>query len=144
MRPFFNAALLGTRTIASGTVSISNATLSDTQQHDEDTGGGAGANVTLESDGDMLLTAGDIIADRWLVGGSNGSLYEARATLVSGTLSPGASATGSWLALSSDRSWYVSRSSIGTKSCTIDIEIGLVGTSTALDTARFSLSATIQ
>jgi hypothetical protein len=144
MRPFFNTALLGSRAQASGTVSISNATLSDTVQHDEDTGGGAGANVTLENDGDMLLTTSDVIADRWLIGGSNGSLYEARATLVSGTLSPGADATGSWLALSSNRAWYVSRSSIGTKTAVIDIAIGLTGTSTALDTARFTLTATIE
>lgn len=50
--------------------------------------------------------------------------YEIRATINTGTLT-GGSATGTWLALTTSRSWYVDRATIGTKACGLTIEIRL-------------------
>lgn len=51
--------------------------------------------------------------------------YEVRATATSGTVSTGT--VGSWLALSSSRTWSVSRSGAGSKACTLLIEIRTEG-----------------
>ena len=79
------------------------------------------------------------ISGEWLLGGS-ASDYEARFTPTIGTLTSGP--TG-WNALSSTREWTVARTSVGSKSCTGTIEIGLLGTSTAIDSATIVLSATV-
>jgi hypothetical protein len=120
----------------SGTVSISDTGASQTVSSPAS----ATAYYELQNDGDVMTSSG--AGSDWLIGSVTGSDYECRATIVSGTLSTGT--TGSWLALSSHRSWTVTRSSLGSKSCTFDLEIGLVGTSTALDTARIFLTATVE
>ncbi len=132
MRPMM-AMLLGGR--GSAFVSISDNEITDSAQSP----GGAEAFYELQSDGDMLSTDG--LGADWLVGSVTGSNYECRATIVSGTLSSGTA--GSWLALSSDRRWTVTRSSLGTKTCTFTLEIGLAGANTALDTATITISAEV-
>lgn len=80
------------------------------------------------------------ISGEWLVSGPS-SAFEARFTPTIGTLSvsPGAG----WLPLSSSIEYKVSRSGVGSKSCTGTLEIGLLGTSTALDTATIVLTAEV-
>jgi len=66
-------------------------------------------------------------ANEWtnpLTGGQGGN-YEVQATLQAGTLSAGSSATGSWLALTSNRAWLVSQVAPGNKAATLLIEIRL-------------------
>lgn len=93
----------------------------------------------LQSDGDTLTSMG--AGSDWLIGSTTGSNYECRATLVSGTLSSGT--TGSWIALSSDRRWTVTRSSLGIKPCTFTLEIGLAGANIALATAEITITAQV-
>lgn len=77
----------------------------------------------------------------WLLWGSSSS-FECRATLVSGTLSSGT--TGTWLALSTTRSWNVT-SSVGAgggnagKNCTILVEIRDAATLIVLDSDNIAL-----
>lgn len=65
--------------------------------------------------------------------------YEVFATLVGGTLSTGT--TGSWLALSTTRTWSRTRSVSGVSEGQIWIDIRLVGTTTVLDSAIITLTA---
>lgn len=99
------------------------------------------ATYSLESDGDIawsnatglsVLDQGDWINPRSAAGAN----YECRATLTVGTVTTGT--TGSWLALSSTRSWTKdSGGPPGSATCTFTIEIREVA-----DTARI-VSATI-
>lgn len=75
--------------------------------------------VTLSTSGGG--PTGDWISPTSLASGS----YEIRATATSGTVSTGT--VGSWLALSSTRTWTVSRGSVGSKACTLTIEIRTEG-----------------
>lgn len=104
--------------------------------------GSASASFALESDGDIIASegfgnvdVGDWISPKASAPGS----YEVRATIVSGSLSSGT--TGSWLALTSTRTWVVSRSSPGYSSCVLTIEIRLSGT--VLDTTTVTLEAEV-
>ena len=62
--------------------------------------------------------------------------YEARATLVSGSSPTGT--LGSWLALSSDRTWSITSTS-GYDTCTLTIEIRSAASQAVLDTATIIL-----
>lgn len=103
--------------------------------------GTAVAAYTLLSSGDIRQTQGVTNTDigDWVTPKSAASNYECRATLVSGTLSSGT--TGSWLALTTNRSWSCERSSFGVTAATISLEIRKIGTTTVLDTATISLQA---
>lgn len=101
------------------------------------------ATYTLESDGDVIRATtpgGSVDAGDWIAPKSAApSDYEVRATLVSGTLSTGT--TGSWLALSSNRTWTLQQVAIGTAtqvSLTIEIR---KGTGAALASASVTLDA---
>lgn len=63
--------------------------------------------------------------------------YEVRATVESGSVSSGT--TGSWLALTSTRTWTVERTSTGVSEATILVEIRL--STTVLTAARIALYA---
>lgn len=100
--------------------------------------------LTYESDGTIstFLTQGSDNADalgNWIdpLSSAPGN-YEIKATLSSGTLTSGV--TGTWLALTSDRSWSVSRSTTGTTSATLTIEIRDDGGPT-LDSGTVTISA---
>lgn len=71
-----------------------------------------------------------------------GADFEIRATKTSG-LTPSGSALSTWLPLSADQSWYFSRTSTGTSSCTLTIEIRDVATSTVQDSASYTISAEV-
>lgn len=101
------------------------------------------ATYTLEADGDIITAttaggstdAGDWIAPKAAAGGN----YEVKATIVSGSVSSGT--TGSWLALSSDRTWTRSRVTTGTDTLVLTIEIRRTGTTTVLATCTRTLVA---
>jgi hypothetical protein len=105
------------------------------------------ATYTLESDGDVVTATtggGSVDAGDWIVPKASApSDYEVRATLVSGTLSTGT--TGSWLALSSNRSWTLTRVVVGVADqveLTIEIRKGsgatLASATVTLDAERTS------
>lgn len=93
------------------------------------------------------LTSGGLVQDHtgatletWLGSGA-ASNYEVRATVTAGALSTGL--TGSWLALSSNRTWTRSRTIVGTGTATLLIEIRDTATSTVQDSATISLEAEV-
>ena len=102
------------------------------------------ATYTLESDGDIVATTtpvgavdvGDWIDPKAAAPGT----YEVLATIVSGSLSSGT--TGSWLALTSNRSWSVTRGSLGDATCIITVEIRKGGGAT-LASATIELTAEV-
>lgn len=105
-------------------------------------------SFTLNSDGTISIAADETqpsgLGDsRWIEPTSSApGLYEAQATVVSGS---GTGTTGSWLALTTNRTWSVFRSpraGSGTDQFIIDIEIRLNGGST-LTTGRIDLSSII-
>lgn len=132
------AALRGRASTAR--VAVGNETVADVEAS-----GTATASITYESDGGLSSVGNDsaVGSATWLVNSVTGSDYEIRVLVTSGTFSTGIS-TGSWATLNTDRTWTVSRASLGTKTCTATVEIGLVGTSTALDTATITLTATVE
>jgi hypothetical protein len=73
------------------------------------------ATYTLESDGDVMSDStifGPVDEGDWITPKANApSDYEARATLNSGTMTSGT--TGSWLALTSNRSWTLTQATVG-------------------------------
>ncbi len=73
-------------------------------------------------------------------GGTPGSDYQIKATLNSGT-SPDGDAVGSWLALSSARTWTHTRNADGIDECTLTIEIRDTATSTVQDTGTYYIKA---
>jgi hypothetical protein len=91
--------------------------------------------TTVEGGGEAwagfgLLTTGIAAGNETVVSGDDyypwlvddvASNYEARATLTSGTFTTGTAAT--WLPLSSNVNWQVSKASTGSKSATADFEI---------------------
>ena len=105
------------------------------------------ATYTLESDGDVVrvtTTLGSADIGDWISPKASApSDYEVRATLNSGTLTSGT--TGSWLALSSNRSWTLTRATVGAAdqvNLTIEIRKGagatLASATVTLDAERLS------
>lgn len=101
------------------------------------------ARYTLESDGDIIsfrtsvgaVDIGDWISPKEAAPGT----YEVRATVVSGSLSSGT--TGSWIALTSNRTWVVSGSiGGGESSCVLTVEIRK-GAGSTLASATVTLQA---
>ena len=81
--------------------------------------------------------------EQWCTPTSASGSYEARVTVTVGVLS-GGSGTGTWLALSSTRNWFVQEFTSGnTNNCTFTVEIRAIGTTTVLDTATIDLSAAV-
>lgn len=107
---------------------------------------GASASLVFRSDGtvdSVTNTNGTVQIDAstdWIIPNSAApGSYEVQATLNSGSLTSGT--TGSWLALTSDRTWTVSRSGVGTSSANLTIEVRL-GT-TVLDSGTYTIEASV-
>jgi len=79
--------------------------------------------------------------ENWVTPTSAAADYEAFITVTSGSLTGGT--TGSWVALSSTRSWYIQSTSTGTTTCVFTVQIRRVGTVTVLDTATITLNAEV-
>jgi len=101
------------------------------------------ATYTLESDGDVVTATtggGSVDAGDWIDPKANApSDYECRATLNSGTLTSGT--TGSWLALTSNRSWSLQQITIG-QATQVDLTIEIrKGSGATLASATVTLDA---
>lgn len=98
-------------------ITLSNQSLTDTRPT-----GTAVSGYRLNTSGiaEELRGTSYSTLETWLTAGS-ASGYEARVTILSGTLSSGTS--GSWLALSSSREWSVSQASLGQNICEFTVEI---------------------
>ncbi len=93
----------------------------------------ASAQYQLMANGDVKIN-GSII-EQYCVPAAIAPLLECRMTVTSGSLSSGG--TGSWIALTADRSWALTQSGTGVVNATATIEIreaatGLVRTSATL------------
>jgi hypothetical protein len=110
-------------------------------------GGAQTATYTLESDGDVIIATtvdGSLDAGDWISPKASApSDYEVQATLNAGTLTSGT--TGSWLALTSNRSWTLTRVVVGAADqvdLTIEIRKGagatLASATVTLDAERTS------
>ena len=104
------------------------------------------ATYTLESDGDVMsatTSGGSIDEGDWIdPKASAPSDYEAKATLNAGTLTLGSSATGSWLALTSNRSWSVTQIVNSGSSNAADLTIEIrKGSGATLASASVTLEA---
>lgn len=105
----------------------------------------ATATYRLETDGDIGASAGNntvVDVGDWVSpkGGASDA-YEARATIVSGSLTSGT--TGTWQGLGTQRTWTLNQPSAGTgpATCVFTLEIRRASDSVVLDTATITLSA---
>lgn len=119
------------------TISLSNQNIGDYNY------GAAGAFYTLDNDGfvyaEISTSGGRYVVGQWCDPVTASGNYEARATLVSGSITSGT--FGTWLALSSDRTWVVGGNAPFYGSCTFDISIRDTATQTVRATARITLTA---
>jgi hypothetical protein len=104
------------------------------------------ATYTLESDGDVMSATtggGSVDEGDWIdPKASAPSDYEVQATLNAGLLTIGSSATGSWLALTSNRSWSVTQIVNSGSSNAADLTIEIrKGSGATLATASVTLEA---
>lgn len=79
--------------------------------------------------------------EQWVTPTFAANNYEVFATLSSGALSSGT--TGSWLALSSDRSWRCSQIGTGVRAATLAMQVRQIGTTTVLDTWNVDIVAQV-
>ena len=125
---------------SAATVTISNQTISDLDAS------AAYAYYFLTAGGqvEQSTQAGGINPtnlEQWCTPTSAVALFEARVTVTVGVLS-GGSGTGTWLALSTTRNWYVEEFTSGnTNNCTFTVDIRRASTGTIVDTATIDLSA---
>jgi hypothetical protein len=120
------------------TVSLSNVSVFATG------GGSQTATYSLEFDGDVIsittdfgsVDEGDWVTPKSAAGSTN--TYQVLATVTSGSLSSGTA--GTWLALSTTRSWTKTQASAGSSECVLTIQIRK-GTGSVLTSATITLSA---
>lgn len=109
----------------------------------------AWAGWRIERDGDvgrLRSTSGSPYSDvaNWAdpVTADVGDAYEVRLTVNSG-ISPSGQAVNSWLALTSDRSWYLVQTFEGSKSNNCTIQIRDAATQTVQDSGTYTMSVTV-
>lgn len=136
--------------VASGAISMSNlygksseaVTVSNLDIYASRVGSGTAiASYQLNSTGDIYKGVNGTFTDigDWITPKSAASNYEVYATGTDGFIT--GSALGSWLALSTARTWNVSRGTFGENVDTLIVEIRKVGTTTVLGTAIITLTA---
>lgn len=101
------------------------------------------AGYTLNLSGKLQKTTntgGLVDIGDWCLPGADAGLYECFATLNSGVLDAGT--TGSWLALTSTRTWNIQVApGPGTKDADLTVKIRAVGTTTDITTSHVTLHA---
>ena len=110
----------------------------DTAQDTQTSPTPATASWQMASGGGVSGT--DLGGYTWLNIGTAGD-YEVRATLLSGSLTTGA--TGIWQVLSTTRTWTRKRSGVGNSICTVKIEVRAVATGLIAATATINLDAEV-
>lgn len=68
------------------------------------------------------------------------ALYECRMTILSGA--PTSGTTGSWLALTADRTWTLTKAVAGSSAIDMTLEIRLASTGSVMTSSTISMSAT--
>lgn len=100
----------------------------------------ATASYSLENDGDIAVNGAD--DGDWITPkAAAGADYECRATVLSGSFTSGT--FGSWLALNTTRTWTLVRSTIGTSTASMTLEIRRASDGTVLDSATINFSAEV-
>lgn len=105
------------------------------------------SDVFFETNGDITKST-DNDATRVVVGtwisrkdGLDPSLYEVRATLISGTFTRGTA--GSYLSSDTERNFGITQSTIGNKNTVFDAQVREKTNHSNTDTARITLNATV-
>lgn len=101
----------------------------------------ATASVRYVSNGNITVTDGT--NRTWHSTATNsgiGSDYQIRAILSSGT-TPSGPTLGSWHSLSTSRTWSLTRTTVGTSTCTLTITIRTASGSITVDTGSCTISA---
>lgn len=104
----------------------------------------ASGSHTLSNAGaaDTTATGASTHSWTWLTGGA-ASDFECRAVLVSGS-TPSGSAMSTWLALSSTRSWSISRTTVGITQTVFDVTIRDVASAGAAVSVTGRISITLE
>ena len=107
----------------------------------------ASASFAAQNDGDVTYTLfGVTQTQEWTPdakASGNGDDFEIRLVVNSGT-TPTGSAVNTWLAMTSSRSWIISRSTSGTTSSNCTVEIRPAGGGSVLDSATVTWSVTVE
>lgn len=104
----------------------------------------ATVSYQLQGDGDVEATAGGspFPLGTWITPTSSaGAAYEVRATIVSGSLTSGT--TGTWQALNANRTWTLTRFSVGLSETILTIEIRRASDGAVLTSATITLQAQV-
>lgn len=118
----------------------------DSTYHQERNQANCYAGVGLYSDGKQMYSDETLAWQEvqiYLLSGANSEVW-VRATLNSGSLDAGSSATGSWLALTSNRIWYIvdTTSNDFPSGASVTLEVATdSGGSTIIATETYTLSA---
>lgn len=105
----------------------------------------AGTTFGVHTDGLWYATGdnfGNLGSGTWCTPTANAGNYSVRWTITNGTLTSGTS--GTWLAVTSNRTWYVQRSLTGSKQCIGTVEIAATSnTAVILATSSVTILATV-
>lgn len=101
----------------------------------------AEVSLSIRANGTWNASANASYSGTWMVRGVN-SDFQVRVTKTSGTATPSGT-LGSWLSLTSDRSWTLQKYGTGSSTCTILVEIRSSSTSEVLTSKSITLEATI-
>lgn len=118
-------------------VIIAGQTISDTTLSPAN----ASATLFIFNDGSykgITVTDGDIPYGSWVKPEGAAALFELKATELIGTVSAGT--VGSWVSPSAF--WTVDKASLGTKECSLQIEMRFIGSTNIVSDETFLLSAT--
>ena len=107
------------------------------------TSGAAVSSYQVKSDGFdySVSTSAGTVTTQWITPVDFASAYEVYATLSSGTL--GSGTTGSWLAVTSNPLWTVTKggTTSGINTATLSMQVRAISTTTVLDTWTITLTA---
>lgn len=90
--------------------------------------------------------AGDAYTDisgDWELSGRDGSEYDVKATLNSGTPDGSSDSTGVWLSLDTTRTWEITRTNVGANNINLTVEIRDAATLAVLDSGTIDITATV-
>lgn len=125
---------------ATYTVGINNETISKVNTD----GTAATASFTFRTDRTVRDQDNAVLDSAWVSSGATVGNYSIRVTVTSGSTPTGT--VGSWLALSSNRTWSLTDAAgaAGTKSSTLKVEIKDNASGVILDTATYTMTADSQ
>lgn len=132
-------ALAGTPNESSTVISVTNQSVTDIS------GGLLSASVGYQINADagvytkVGIAGSYALVETWCTPTTDASNFEVLATVTTGSLSSGTA--GSWLALSSTRSWTRDASAGNSELCVFTVDIRRIGTGTILDSATITLTA---